>query len=89
MVLETLRRARKEFKYTAKEMAKILEISESYYYQLENGQRKLDYIMAVKISSIFKLKPDDMFYYYFKEHSKQIKQNKNHKKLSVKFFVNS
>lgn len=31
MVLETLRRVRREYKYTAKEMVRILGISESYY----------------------------------------------------------
>ena len=89
MVLETLRRARKEYKYSAKDMAKILGISQSYYYQIENCKRKLDYIMAVRISSIFKLKPDDMFYYCFKDYSKQNKQIKSKNKLSIKFFVNS
>ena len=54
-------------------MARILGISESYYYQIENGKRKLDYIMAVRISAIFKLKPDDMFYHYFKDCSKENK----------------
>ena len=43
-------------------MAKFLNISTSYYSQLENGKRKLDYVMAVKISSIFKMYPDDIFY---------------------------
>lgn len=88
MVLETLRRARKEYKYTAKDMAKILQISESYYYQIENGQRKLDYIMAVRISSIFKLKPDDMFYYYFKDYSKSNIIVKKKSRLNVKIIFN-
>lgn len=46
-------------------MAILLMISLSYYCQIENGKRKLDYIMAVKISSIFYLQPDDLFYEYF------------------------
>lgn len=88
MLLETLRRARKENKYSVKEMSDTLNISQSYYYQIETGKRKLDYAMAVKISSIFGLKPDDMFYCYFKYDLKKIKNKRNNKKLSVKFICN-
>ena len=48
-----LKRCRTDHKYTCKEMAKMLKISPSYYSQIENGKRKLDYKMAVKIASIF------------------------------------
>lgn len=89
MVLETLRRARKENKYSVKEMSDTLNISQSYYYQIENGKRKLDYAMAVKISSIFGLKPDDMFYFYFNRDLKKIKSKRNNKQLSVKFIYNN
>lgn len=85
MVLETLRRARKEFNYNVDDMARILGISKSYYYQIENNKRKMDYIMAVRISAIFGLKPDEMFYYYFKDSVKQNKKVKHNGNLTVKF----
>ena len=47
---------------THKEMADILKISKAYYWQIENGNRNLYYKLAVKIASIFNLKPDDLFY---------------------------
>ena len=40
----------------------MLKISAFYYFKIENGKRKLDYKMAVKIASIFNLTPDDIFY---------------------------
>ena len=83
MVLETLRRARKEFNYSVDDMTKILGISKSYYYQIENNNRKLDYIMAIRISSIFGLKPDDMFYYYFEDYKKKNRKVKTSRRLIV------
>lgn len=49
-------------KYTAKQMSEKLGISKPFYCQLENRTRRLSYQMAVKISAIFKLKPDAVFY---------------------------
>ncbi len=72
-------RIRKNKEYTCENMAKMLGISTSYYSQIENGNRKLDYKMAVKIASIFKLYPDDIFYRYYERykvipnHPKKIK----------------
>ena len=57
-----LKRFRKVKGYTCEDMAKFLKISVSYYCQIENGNRKLNYSMAVKIASIFKMWPDDIFY---------------------------
>jgi len=48
--------------YTNKKMADMLGISKPFYYQIENGDRKLTYDMAVKIADIFKVKPDTLFY---------------------------
>lgn len=56
-----LKRNRKEKKYTCKDMAEMLKVSPSYYSQIENGKRNLDYKMAVKIASIFGLYLDDIF----------------------------
>jgi putative transcriptional regulator len=44
------------------DMAKILGISKSFYWQIEHKKRRLYYDMAKKIAVIFNLKPDDLFY---------------------------
>ena len=59
---EKLRKIRKEKKLTYESMSKQLGISRCYYWQLENKQRRLYYEMAIKIATIFKKKPDDLFY---------------------------
>ena len=43
-------------------MARILGISTSYYWQIENMKRRLFYDLAVQIAKIFELKPDDLFF---------------------------
>jgi len=60
--LYKLKRLRSERNYSCADMGKLLNVSRIYYWQLENGKRKLCYYMAVKISSIFELNPDDVFY---------------------------
>lgn len=57
-----LKELRKKKKLTAREMAEKLGISKPFYCQIENGKRRLTYEMAVKISAIFKKKPDAIFY---------------------------
>ena len=47
------------------QMAKLVGISPTYYWQIENKTRRLYSELAVKISSVFKLKPDDIFYNEF------------------------
>lgn len=51
---------------TCDDMAIKLGISKPFYWQIENGKRNLSYKMAVKIASVFKMKPDDIFYNDFK-----------------------
>ena len=46
-------------------MASMLNISKTFYWQLENNKRRLIYKQAVAIANIFKLKPDDIFYEEF------------------------
>ena len=48
--------------YTYQKMSEKLGISKAFYFQLENGDRKLTYNMAIKIADIFKVKPDTLFY---------------------------
>ena len=43
-------------------MADKLNISSVQYYYIENQKRILFYDMAIKISRIFNMKPDDLFY---------------------------
>lgn len=47
---------------TMDDMAKVLGISKTYYFQIENKERRLYYHMAVRIAQIFKMRPDDIFY---------------------------
>ena len=56
---------RKEKGYSVKRMADLLNISKTFYWQIEKGQRNLSYNMAIKISILLNLKPDDIFYYDF------------------------
>lgn len=60
--MEKLKKIRKENKYTIYDMAKILKITPSFYSQIENKKKRLFYDMAFKISAIFNMRPDDIFY---------------------------
>lgn len=60
--MEKLKKIRKENKYTIYDMAKLLKITPSFYSQIENKKRRLFYDTALKISAIFNMKPDDLFY---------------------------
>jgi putative transcriptional regulator len=62
----TLKELRIKNKYTVRDMAKKLKISPSYYNLLEKGTRTLSYEMAKKIATIFKKKPDKIFYLDYK-----------------------
>lgn len=53
---------REKNNYTVKDMADKLNISSAHYCLIENKKRNLYYDMAIKISNIFNLKPDDIFY---------------------------
>lgn len=57
-----LKELRIKHKYTAKAMSEKLGISKPFYSQIENQKRRLSYEMAIKISNVFGLKPDDIFY---------------------------
>ena len=57
-----LKKLRLKYGYTCKQMADFLKISNPYYWQLENGKRRLTYQLAVEISAIFGMKPDQVFY---------------------------
>ena len=60
--MEKLIKLRKKYKYSGTYMAQRLNISKPFYWQLEHGQRRLTYDMAIKIANVFDLKPDEIFY---------------------------
>ncbi|MDD3186956.1 MAG: helix-turn-helix transcriptional regulator [Bacilli bacterium] len=64
--MNKLKTIRLKFNYTTQDMADFLGISKTFYWQIENGTRTLSYNMAIKISIIFNLKPDDIFYNDYK-----------------------
>ena len=57
-----LKELRRKKKYTTQQMSQMLGISKPFYCQLENRTRRLTYEMAIKIATIFKMKPDSIFY---------------------------
>lgn len=46
---------------TYQQVANEVGISKEYYWQIENGRRRLYYDLAVKIANVFNKKPDDLF----------------------------
>ena len=57
-----LKKIKKKYKYTIYDMAILLNITPSFYSQIENKKRRLFYDMAIKIADIFNMKPDQIFY---------------------------
>lgn len=57
-----LEQLRTEKGYSVKKMADLLNISKTFYWQIENKKRSLSYIMAIKIATVLKTKPDKIFY---------------------------
>lgn len=51
---------------TIKEIASLLNISSSYYKDIELGKIDIKYSLAIKISNLFKMNPDDLFLDYYK-----------------------
>ena len=48
---------RKRMNLSYDDMSRMLGLSKSYYWQIENKKRRLFYDLAVKIAEIFQLKP--------------------------------
>ncbi len=65
--MHKLKQLRQKNKYSYQYVADILNISKTYYWQIENNKRRLTYELAIRISDIFNLKPDDIFYNDFKK----------------------
>ena len=65
--MNNLKELRRSSKFSFRDMSNKLGISKTYYWQLENRQRRLYYEMAVKIADIFEKTPDSIFYEEFKD----------------------
>ena len=63
--IEKLQLIRNNKNISYKNMSEMIGVSKTYYWQIENGKRRLTYEFAKKIASIFNLKPDDIFYEEF------------------------
>ena len=57
-----LKRLRIKKGLTQKQIAEKLDITVSFYSQIENMKKKLYYDTAIKIADIFNMHPDDIFY---------------------------
>lgn len=64
--MKRLKELRIKLGLTVSEMAKLVGISSTYYWQIENKDRRLYYELAVKISKVFNKKPDEIFYEEYK-----------------------
>ncbi len=60
-----LEKLRLKYNYSYQQMADMLKISKSYYWQIEHNNRRLYYDLAIKIAKIFHKKPDEIFYDFF------------------------
>lgn len=60
--MKTLRNYRIKYNYSYQNMADMLQISKTFYWQIEHKKRRLSYDMAIKIANIFKTTPDKIFY---------------------------
>lgn len=66
--MNKLQETRMKNNYSCQFMANKLNISKSFYWQIENKKRRMSYEIAVRIASIFSTKPDNIFY---EEYSKK------------------
>lgn len=53
---------RKKKGITQKQIAEKLNITVSFYSQIENMKKRLYYDTAIKIADIFNMRPDQLFY---------------------------
>lgn len=63
--MKTLKELRIKKNISIIEISKMVGISPTYYWQIENKTRRLYYSLAVKIAKVFNKKPDDIFYNEF------------------------
>lgn len=61
MKSNTLKQLREKNHLTLQDMATKIAVSKPYYWQIENGKRRLSYELAVKISAVLGKTPDEIF----------------------------
>ena len=61
-----LQNLRKINNLSYEDVAKQVGICKAYYWQIEHGNRRLYYDLSLKIAQVFNLKPDELFYDYYK-----------------------
>ena len=59
---DRLKELRKKKGVTQKQIAEQLNITISFYSQIENKKKRLYYDTAIKIADIFNMSPDQLFY---------------------------
>ena len=64
--MQELKNVRQKKNFSCSEMARRLNISKPFYWQLENCKRRISYEMAFKIATILETTPDKLFYKEFK-----------------------
>ncbi|MDD2489636.1 MAG: helix-turn-helix transcriptional regulator [Bacilli bacterium] len=64
--MSSLKQLRLSAGYTHQDMANKLNISKTFYWQIESKKRRLSYQMAINIAYIFGKKPDEIFYRDYK-----------------------
>lgn len=60
-----LQSLRKTANMSYEAVAKEVGICKAYYWQIENGNRRLYYDLALKIARVFDKMPDELFYDYY------------------------
>jgi putative transcriptional regulator len=60
--MKKLKELRLKYNYSIVYISNLIGISPTYYWQIENKDRRLYYELAIKIAKVFNLKPDDIFY---------------------------
>ena len=60
--MKTLKDYRIKSNLSYKDMADLLGISKTFYWQIENNKRRLSYERDIEISKMIKTTPDNLFY---------------------------
>lgn len=74
--MNKLKDIRTKKNYSFQTMARLLNISKTYYWQIEHGKRRLTYDLALRIADVFKTTPDNIFYSEYCDLEKTLKERK-------------